>query len=130
MDTNKIVKFWLNQTNRDWQATKSLFRAKHYSHALFFCHLTLEKLLKAIIVKQTKKQSSFLHDLLLLVKQTNIQLNKEQIDQLNEISTFNIRARYDDIKYQFYQKATKNYASKYFNITKKLILWLKNYLKE
>lgn len=22
MDTNKIVKFWLNQTNRDWQATK------------------------------------------------------------------------------------------------------------
>lgn len=107
-----------------------MFRAKHYSHALFFCHLTLEKLLKAIIVKQTQKQSPFLHDLILLVKQTNIKLNKEQTSQLNEISTFNIRARYDDIKYQFYQKATKDYASKYFNITRNLILWLKNYLKK
>ena len=108
-----------------------MFAGKHYSHALFFCHLCLEKLLKAVVVQKTKKQSPYIHDLLTLAQMAEMHLDKAQENQLNDITAFNVRARYDDVKCQFYKKATKAYGEKYLVITKKSRIWLKrNYLKE
>lgn len=131
MNAREVKNFWVKQSDNDWRVVQDLFKLKHYSYALFYCHLSLEKLLKAIVVQETKEQSAFTHDLLMLVQNAGIKLSDEQQKQLNEITTFNIRVRYDDIKYQFYKKATVSYAGKYIEITKTLRVWLKrNYLKK
>jgi hypothetical protein len=47
-------------------------------------------------------------------------LNEEELIQLKEISTFNITARYDNYKRDFYNKATEEYASEWIQIGQKL----------
>ncbi len=129
MNVEQVQKYWLKQSDGDWKVSQGLFSLGHYAYALFFCHLCLEKLFKAIIVQKTGKQSPYSHDLLYLVEKSKIKITSAQKEQLNDITQFNVRARYDDIKNQFYKKATRGYSEKYIEITKKIRIWLKkNYL--
>ena len=52
----------------------------------------------------------------------------KQKNELVEISTFNVEARYDDYKLSFYKKAKKRFTSKYVNKTRKILKWLNKYL--
>src|SRR3990170_446900 len=61
-------------------------------------------------------------------ERTGIQLSVKQRNELTEISTFNIEARYDDYKLSFYKKANKRFTSKYVNKTRKILKWLNNQL--
>lgn len=104
---------------------QSLMTAKRYHHALFFCHLTIEKGLKAVFVKKTGKVVPPIHNLLLLAAQAGITLSSSQREQLLEINTFNIEARYDDYKRQFYKKATAEFTKEWITHTQNIHLWLK-----
>ena len=127
----KTIIYYKESADHDWEVAHQLLGLKHYSYALFFCHLTLEKLLKAIIVKNTDKAAPFSHDLVKLAELAEIPPDKEKLSSLDEITKFNISARYDDQKLAFYKRATKEFAEEYFKITEKIYLWLKeNYLKK
>ena len=125
MDTNKFIQYWIKSAEEDLKTAKSLFASKRYHHCLFFCHLFIEKILKALIVKKTKRPSPYGHNLLRLSELSDIKFSKAQLDFLDEISSFNIEARYNDYKFQFYKKATKKYTLEYFKKAKKMYLWLK-----
>lgn len=76
------------------------------------------------MVEKTGKPAPYLHDLLDLDSIAEIELSEEQKELLREINTFNIRARYDNYKSEFYERATKNYTIKHFESADKLYLWL------
>ncbi|MFC1613218.1 HEPN domain-containing protein [Patescibacteria group bacterium] len=57
------INYWKKSAERNWDTTLSLYKTKHYDSCLFFCHLTLEKLLKGLVVRQTNKTAPFIHDL-------------------------------------------------------------------
>ncbi|OGI78107.1 hypothetical protein A3C57_01800 [Candidatus Nomurabacteria bacterium RIFCSPHIGHO2_02_FULL_33_12] len=124
MSKKKILDFWLNSSKDDFKVVSNLFQGKHYSQALFFCHLSLEKYLKYLIEKNSKESAPFTHNLIQLAELTGINFNKEHISLLSDINNFNIRARYDDFKRSFYKKATLDFTKKYIKITETLILWL------
>jgi HEPN domain-containing protein len=107
---------------------QSLFKLKHYAHALFLCHLVLEKVLKALVLKRTQQLAPQIHDLRRLAEKAGLDFTEEQRKELDIISTFNIRARYDDTKRTFYQKATQAYATRYLKIIEELYTWLLNEL--
>lgn len=121
---NEIIKFWRDRAEDDRITAETLLEAKRYSASLFFVHLSIEKILKALIIERTDKAAPFIHDLLSLANVIEIELSGEQEKLLREINTFNIAARYDDYKLGFYKKATKSYSEKYFNLADKLYLWL------
>jgi len=121
----KQIDYWEKSAERNWQTAQSLLKLKHYDFCLFVCHLTLEKLLKGLVIKQTNKAVPYTHDLERLTELAKLKLTKEQIINLKTISEFNISDRYDDIKFAFYKKCTKKYTEKYFNISKELYLCLK-----
>ena len=91
-----------------------LLKLKHYLEALFFGHLALEKLLKAKIVKITKKDPIYSHDLIILAKYARIKLTEEDIDFLARVNVYNIRARYQDYKRSLYKRANKQFTDKEF----------------
>lgn len=124
----KVIKYWSTASKQDFMTAEILFENKKYHHALFFCHLSIEKILKAITVKSTQKAPPFLHDLVRLAERARINLSEKQKNELAEISTFNIEARYDDYKLSFYKKAKKKFTSKYITMTKKILKWLNKYL--
>lgn len=131
MDYNKLIEYWKFHANYDLKTAESLFKSKRYPYCLFMCQLALEKILKAIVVQKTKTHAPYTHDLVRLARITGIEFSKEQMDCLKEISGFNIEARYDNIKMEFYKKAGKKFTESYFKITNELYLWLeKNFPKK
>ena len=120
------IQYWLDSSKKDFQVAKSLFNSKYYSYCLFFCHLSVEKLLKAIVVKVTKNYPPYTHGLRKLAEFGKIKLSSEQKEILDKIFTFNIAGRYADAKLEFHKKYNrKEYAQKYLKITEDLLLWLK-----
>ena len=125
MSTKEHVQHWKNLANRDWKTARGLFELKRYDACLFFCHLTLEKLLKGLVINHTKKDAPFIHDLERLAVMTNLSEINKHVDDLKSISAFNIAGRYSDYKFSFYKKCTHSYTMKYLSKTEELIKWLK-----
>ncbi len=104
----------------DLDTAEKLFQSKKFHHCLFFVHLALEKILKALVVSKKNDVAPPIHDLVRIAQKAEIPLNDEIISNLTEISTFNIAARYDDYKFQFYKKATEEYSKKWLSIGKQV----------
>jgi len=119
MTQNEAVSFWLVSAEHDLQAARDMFKTHHYDWCLFMWHLVLEKSLKAIISHNGDTPVP-IHNLLKLVEQAHVQIDSESQDNLKEITSFNLEARYDNYKFAFYKKATKEYAEKWQDICEKM----------
>ena len=124
MSNKDLVKYWFESSAQDWETVNALMKTKRYMHALFFCHLSLEKYLKGMIAKKDAVVP-ITNNLLILAEKGRIELTTEQAKLLYDVNSFNIRARYDDFKDSFYKRATPNYAKKYIIEIDKFITWLK-----
>lgn len=62
-----------------WKTVRHLFDQRDYVHALFFAHLYLEKLLKALVVQNTELHSPYGYRLRALAQEANLPLTTEQI---------------------------------------------------
>jgi len=106
----------------------TLFNSKKYSWALFLGHISTEKLLKALYVKRFEKHAPFTHNLYRLAEQLDLKLSEEQADWLDEITSFNLNARYDDYKREFHSICTPEYAQNWIEIIKNLRTWIEEML--
>jgi HEPN domain-containing protein len=125
---DRIVVYWQESADKDFKTMQNLLKTKDYSWALFIGHLVIEKLLKAIFVKEKQKHALFTHDLLRLASKTDLVLTEETKEWLDDISTFNLNARYDNYKNDFQQLCTKEYTEIWIERIEKIRLWLINQL--
>jgi len=49
MNEKEILKNWTSGSKQDLETAEILFENKKYHHALFFCHLSLENILKQLL---------------------------------------------------------------------------------
>ncbi|MFW6225046.1 MAG: HEPN domain-containing protein [Bacteroidota bacterium] len=105
-----------------------LVDSKDYSWALFLGHLVIEKTLKALYVKRLGKHAVFTHDLLRLANKIDLELSEDFEEWLDKITTFNLNARYDNYKQDFYKLCTKDFADIWLNRIENIRLWLRNQL--
>lgn len=118
--------YWQKVAQEDLETATTLVKAKRYHHGLFFCHLALEKLIKGLVYKNTNKHPLPIHDLYKLALQAKISISDDLFKDLEEINSWNIKARYDNIKREFYKKATEKFTLAWFKKIKELFKWLKN----
>ena len=76
-------------------------------------------------VKNIDNNPIFTHDLLRIADKIKLELNDDQQDLLDTLSTFNIRTRYDDYKLEFYRKCTQEYTQEWIDKIKELRQWIK-----
>ncbi len=119
MKKNQVVKNWLLKAKNDVETAKDLLKLGHYNWCLFVWHLAIEKALKAKIAS-SGQEIIYTHDLRRLASKTKIKFTPIQLDQLDEITSFNIEARYDDYQLSFYKKADRKYARKWSRICENL----------
>jgi HEPN domain-containing protein len=124
-DSEKIIQYWLETSDKDFETMNHLFLSKDFHWCLFMGHLVLEKLLKAKVVKYSNSHAPFTHDLTRLASLSNIDFSDEQLDYLDTISTFNLNARYDSYKQAFYKKCTSDFTLEWFDKIKILQQWIK-----
>ncbi len=125
---DKIVRHWLDSADNNQKTMSNLVDSKDYSWALFLGHLVIEKTLKALYVKRLQKHAIFSHDLLRLARHIDLEIGEEFEEWLDKITTFNLNARYDNYKQDFYQLCTKDFADIWLERIEIIRLWLRNQL--
>ena len=113
MSQQEAVEAWLNSSSDDWETAETLMVSKKYNQALFFVQLALEKLIKALHIKKNDDSPLFVHNLVLLAQKAGLGLNEGELADVKEISGFNVSARYDTYKREFYHKATEEFAKEW-----------------
>ncbi|HEY4508286.1 MAG TPA: HEPN domain-containing protein [Candidatus Paceibacterota bacterium] len=126
MELAEVIDYWRRLSDEKWKTTEALMEKERYADALFFAHLSLEALLKAVVVEHTGEQAPRVHDLVKLTYLAGLLPDDEQKKQLQLINTFNIAGRYDDEKFALYKKATRDYASDHVNKADTLRTWTQN----
>jgi HEPN domain-containing protein len=123
-DIEKVIKYWKESSDQNFVTMNNLLKSKDYSWALFIGHLVIEKLLKAHYVKTHKKHALFTHDLLRLSTKCELEISGEYEEWLDDISTFNINARYDNYKQDFFKLCTKEFTLVWVQRIEKIREWL------
>jgi len=120
MTQQKAINIWIDGAVDALDTCDKLFEGKKYVHALFFLNLAVEKIIKALYISKINDSPPFIHNLKLLVEKSKTKYSEQEGKQLDEISEYNVSARYDDYKYKIYMRATKKYTVKWIKIGKKL----------
>ena len=116
--------FWLISAESDWEVADHLFEKGDYSYALFFGHLTLEKMLKAYFVLVHGETPPLTHRLVFLAEKCGLALSAEQQELLETVTDFNLEARYPDEKFSFKKRCTREFTIHYLDCIKEMKAWL------
>jgi HEPN domain-containing protein len=125
MTNNDASQLWLSSAEEAYVTAEDSF-VRHPNWAFFFWHLAIEKLLKGLIILHGKDVLP-VHDLVKLALLSGTAVTAKQKDQLAEITSYAISARYDDIKKSYYKKVTDDtYKTMWSQTCREIYLWLKN----
>jgi HEPN domain-containing protein len=128
-NTTDRSNYWIERAEYDLETAKAMQQTGRYLYVGFMCQQTVEKALKAVIAKKGIFPPK-IHDLMRLAEFSNLSnsLNAEQGALLDELSPFNIEARYlshkDKIAKNLNEKNCKAYISK----TEDFLQWIKQKL--
>lgn len=124
MDRDQKIRYWFESAGDDWQAALHLFEKGDYPYALFFGHLTIEKILKALYATRRNEVPPHTHRLVYLAESVCLDLTQEQWELLEVVTDFNLEARYPDEKFSFKKRCTKNFTEEYLAKIEEMKEWL------
>lgn len=128
MDIQKVRDFWVEEAEESLKVAYHLFEKKDFSYALFFGHLAVEKILKAIYVVRKREHPPYIHNLTRLAEISNIKATEEQKDKFIKITTFNLEARYPDERRTFRKKCNEDFTKRELAQIEEVFKWLKSML--
>lgn len=120
-DIQKQIEYWKSTALSDIETAEILIDKEKFLHGLFFCHLTIEKILKAHYVKSTKKLAPKTHKLIYLLENTHLDLDNTRKEFLSILQKYQLEGRYPEDEIS---KPEKEEAISYLIETKGLLKWL------
>ncbi|PKL35977.1 MAG: DNA-binding protein [Spirochaetae bacterium HGW-Spirochaetae-1] len=132
MDKKELINYWKETSDRDYGTMRNLYKSGDYHWSLFMGHLVIEKLLKALYVKNNDEGAipPRTHDLAFLAERSGVTTSEEMKDALDIVTTFNINARYPDYRQDFYRKCSKDYTGASIEKIEEIRKWLISLLEK
>lgn len=127
-DVEKTINYWLEGADYDIDVAEAMYEKGKYPYALFMGHLAIEKLLKALVVKNTGEHAPFSHSLPFLLEKTGLKVSQKVSKNLARFMEFHFEARYPDEQKKFYKKCTETFAGRRMEEVKGVYSWLKKRL--
>lgn len=128
MNVDKVVQYWTESAAEDWPVAKNLLESGAHQYALFFGHLYLEKLLKALVVSRTGRHAPRTHNLLFLAERASLSVSPQQHEVLLRVTAYNIDTRYPDDVEATQRRYTRAYTEKELHLIEEISQWLKSEL--
>lgn len=125
MTSRDLAQQILESANEKREIANHLLKSKYYSFSLFTWHLAIEKVLKALISQQGKEHE-FTHNLRKLAIDAAVEPTEQELDELREITGYNIEARYEEYKSQFHKKADQFYTESWSGTCNRLFQKYRN----
>ena len=115
---------WFRQAQYDIGTAESLIVAGRYPPVIFFCHLALEKALKAHYVEKYNDIPEKTHSLVFLVDLLELDPPPHLLDSLIIINRLGITGRYPHNLEKVLEQYTKAQTQKLVNETQEILTWL------
>jgi len=125
INTNKQIEYWIEGAKNDLDAAELLIKNGKFLHGLFFCHLAIEKAIKAFVVKETKEVPPRSHNLIYLSEKANLIIDEDFTIFVGVLMKYQLEGRYPDYQPEL---PSSEMTSAYLLKTKKLLQWLENQL--
>ena len=123
VDIAKQIAFWRDSAKEDWDVARQLLDNGRTRHGLFFAHLALEKILKAIVCKHSQDLAPRLHNLSRLAELAALTLDTKKMEVIAEMNAFHIEGRYPE---SLMKAPTKEEALNYMAEAEGVFQWLMN----
>jgi HEPN domain-containing protein len=125
INVQKQIDYWINGAVDDFKSAEILIESKRMLHGLFFCHLVIEKILKAHVVKDSQKIAPRTHNLIHLLEKTHLELSESEEIFLGILMKYQLQGRYPDYNPIIPNKLI---VQNYLKQTENLLQWLKKKL--
>ena len=98
-----------------------------YLYVAFTCEQTIEKLFKAVYVKEKKETPPYTHNLIKLLSQLSINksIDKGKIQFIELLNSYYIESRYTEEINEILKTLNKKNALEILNKTEEMLTWLK-----
>ena len=123
INIEKQITFWKDSAHEDWDVARQPIDSAWTRHGLFFVHLALEKMLKAIVCRHTQDLAPRIHNLTRLAEIAGLSPDANQRALLAEINAFHIEGRYPET---LMPPPAKEEALNYMYRAEEVFQWLKN----
>ncbi len=115
------INYWFSSSTEDWERAMFLHEKKDYVFCLFCVHLSIEKLSKALWVKENQNNyPPRIHEIKYLLADTSFVPDPEQSLFIDNLQKYQIEGRYPDYKKLIYSYTTLDYTNELLNSAKKL----------
>jgi len=121
VDVEKQIDYWRQSSDEDWEVAVKLVRDGKSRHGLFFAHLALEKMLKAIICRRTRDIPPRIHNLTRLGELAGLKPDDRQADALADMNQFNMEGRYPEF---YTPQPSFEEATEYIARSQEILTWL------
>lgn len=122
IEINKQIDYWVKGSQSDIETAELLIIGKKLVEGLFFCHLTIEKILKALVVKHTLQLAPKSHNLIYLCELAQVKVSEEHTMLISVLMKYQLEGRYPE----YYPKAPSiEIVNDYLCKTKSLLECLK-----
>jgi HEPN domain-containing protein len=116
---------WIKSSNYDIKTADHMLKTGRYIYVLFMCHLSVEKLLKALYEADLRKIPPKTHNLIYLSKTINLKIPENHLQTLESLNDLSIVTRYPEDIDSLIKSFRKERVEEYLKKTKALLKWLK-----
>ena len=101
------IAHWLREAEQNWQEVQQMFAAGTYIPCLFWAHLTLEKIAKALWIQHNEANfPPFIHKITRLLELADVELTSDQMTFFQQLDAFQLQGRYEGYAVGLRQRAT------------------------
>jgi len=114
----KQIEYWRSIAENDIETASILITSGKFIEGMFFCHLCIEKIIKALVAKQTDNIPPRSHDLFYLADLAKIEITEAQSDLMQILMKYQLEGRYPE---HYPKSPSPDKIMEYLNQTKNLL---------
>jgi HEPN domain-containing protein len=124
------IKNWLALANYDLVTARVVFKEERYLYVAFACQQSIEKVLKALYVKEKEKTPPYTHNLVRLSEELSIsvKISPEDNRLLERLNSFYYHSRYAEGFEDVSRKLDIETASGLLLKTESFVTWLLSHI--
>jgi HEPN domain-containing protein len=116
---------WYFQSDYDLETAFDMFKSGRYVYCIFMCHLSLEKVLKGLLVKSKGEFPSKSHSLIYFVEKIELKMDDSYYEFLFTLNKISVPTRYPENLRKLVAEYSKERTEDILNRTKEIQSWIK-----
>lgn len=118
---------WIASAEYDLETARHMLATRRYIYVVFFCHLALEKMLKAHVAEVTQAVPLKTHDLGTLIRVSGLQLPQLHLALIGTLNSASVPTRYPDDLQKLLGVYTQQTVEGFLERTEELMQWLRQH---